>query len=391
MVRKSRVLKLFMLSVLVILTMSFVLVRHVWIKINREIKLQSNSVSKMVDGIPHWNFIARNPLIERLESSKTVINTIAKVQYNHQPSPKKTDVLDKTAPTVIKITKQIPNILSKDVDPERKLNIHLVNSKDIEPFQGQILILVTSFIGNRKRRDSIRQNWGDKTKFIKERQELNNLDYKVYFMTGYLGTHIKQAEAESAIFKDMLITNRTEDYWDFSRRVMFGFLWSLENCQFDYLLKADDDIFLNMPNLFKLLYTDPKILANKGKLYAGSIYIGHGPKREKSNKWYVSREEWAPRFYPPFATGMGFILSRYVVEKIRPHFDWLKPFRLDDVYVGMLVDRAKIPDLFIRRKKSENEFAGFNEPHECLYLNGIVYHKVTDNWCMKNLTNKSLI
>jgi len=210
-------------------------------------------------------------------------------------------------------------------------------------------------------------------------------------MTGYLEKEIKQAKAESTIFKDMLITNRTEDYWDFSRRVMFGFLWSLENCQFEYLMKADDDVFLNIPNLFQLLYKDPLVLASKEKLYAGSIYIGHGPKREKSNKWYVSKAEWAPRFYPPFATGMGFILSRYVVEKIRPHFNWLKPFRLDDVYVGMLVNRAKIPGLFIRKKKSENEFAGFNGPKECLYLNGIIYHKVIDNGCMKKLTAKSLL
>ena len=86
-------------------------------------------------------------------------------------------------------------------------------------------------------------------------------------MTSYLQSEIERARTESNLHKDMLIMNRTEDYWDLSRKFMFGFLWSLENCKFDYLLKTDDDVFVNIPNLFKLIHKDPFVLKHKVCLY----------------------------------------------------------------------------------------------------------------------------
>ena len=127
-------------------------------------------------------------------------------------------------------------------------NIELVNSKDIEAKDAQVIILVTSHISHRKTRDSIRMNWGDSSKFANhlQRNYDDKATYKVYFMTGYLQSEIEKARSESSLHKDMLIMNRTEDYWDLSRRVMFGFLWSLGNCKYEHLLKVDDDVFVNM-------------------------------------------------------------------------------------------------------------------------------------------------
>ena len=129
---------------------------------------------------------------------------------------------------------------------KQKPNIKFLNSQDIEPFTGDILILVTSSIAHKDRRDAIRTTWGNSSRFIEYRKNFtnNNLSYKVYFNTGFLESSIGNAKIESATFKDLLITNRTENYWDLSRRVMLAFSWALEHCAFDYLLKADDDVFI---------------------------------------------------------------------------------------------------------------------------------------------------
>ena len=272
---------------------------------------------------------------------------------------------------------------------DEKPNIKVLNANDIYVFKGEILILVTSHIKHRHRRESIRASWGNQTRFVNYSRKYNNARYKVYFITGFLETNFHEAKIESSIYHDLLITDRTENYWDFSRRLMLGFLWTLEHCEFDYLLKADDDVFVNVPNLFKLLYTDPFVLEHKDRLYVGKIYPRNAPQRENS-KWIVSKEEWALDYYPPFATGMGIILSRLILEKMRPHFDWKNPFRLDDVYIGMLVNRANIDRIGIRVDKFD-QFSGFNPAGECHYIRqAVIYHKVDGSRCMEHLTKLSI-
>ncbi|XP_066926360.1 beta-1,3-galactosyltransferase 5-like [Clytia hemisphaerica] len=308
----------------------------------------------------------------------------------------------KTQNDLIKNKNEISNVL-KELDyltkPEsitysNEPSIKLVNSKDIATFRGDILFLVTSGISHKDHRHSIRTNWGDSARFTAHRQKYGDISYKVYFMTGFDSKEISNARVESVKFKDMLITNRTEHYFDLGRRVMLGLSWSVEHCRFKYLMKADDDVFIHIPNLFKLVYTDPFMLQHADMLYAGLIYPDIKVNRDKESKWYVSKEEWAEDTYPLYASGMGFILSRLVVEKMRPHFDWVKPFRLDDVYIGMLVNKANVPRIGIRVIKSrrdENQFLPHNNPRRCIYYAFvIVYHKVIFNQCMEKLTESSL-
>ncbi|XP_066930767.1 beta-1,3-galactosyltransferase 5-like [Clytia hemisphaerica] len=271
-------------------------------------------------------------------------------------------------------------------------NIELVNSRDIEARDTQIIILVTSHIANKNRRDSIRVNWGDPSKFTKHTRLYNGeATYKVYFMTGYLQNHIGNASLESTIHKDMLIMNRTENYWDLSRKFMLGFLWSLENCQFDYLLKTDDDVFVNIPTLFKLIHKDPFVLKHKDRLYAGHMYEGLGPHRNNFSKWYVSKEEWAPKNYPPFAPGMAVILSRFVIKKMVPYFDWVKPFKLEDVYIGMLVNYANVSGVGIRKPVGVEFYDNLQDRRYCGYSSRVIaFHKILDNYCMTFLTNNSM-
>ena len=280
--------------------------------------------------------------------------------------------------------------------PENKLantpNIRLLNYEDIDFFKGDIMFLVTSHIGFKSRRNSIRNSWGNASRFRKHRQKYNNVVYKVYFQTGYLESAFKSAKIESRLYRDMLISNRTEDYWDLSRRVMLGFTWALEHCSFNYLIKTDDDVFYNMPNLFKFIYEDPFVLEHKDRIFAGSIFRRTARSiRDPFSKWYVPKEEWPANEYPLFSTGMANILSRLIVEKMRPHFDWVNPFRLDDVYIGMLVNQTNIPGIGIRKSKADEEFYGKDSRRKCFYRpDSIAQHQVSQNWCMERLTAKSI-
>ena len=274
---------------------------------------------------------------------------------------------------------------------KNKPNIKLLNARDIVPFHGEILIMVTSQIAYTNRRSSIRSHWGDSKKFLKHRQKYNSVDYKVYFMTGFRKEHMGRARAESIRFKDMLITNRTEHYFDLSRRVMLGFLWSLQHCSYDYLLKADDDVFVNIPNLFKLVYTDPFVLEHADRLYAGFIKLNMTVNRDPNSKWYISQKEWPLKSFPLYSSGMGYVLSRLLVKRMHPHFDWVNPFKLDDVYVGMLLNAANVPRVGIRVvPKDEIEFLPNEKVYTCNFSPvAIIHHKVINDKCMEKLTIRS--
>ena len=320
-------------------------------------------------------------LKEEIKNLKTKMNEMHANYTNRQ--------MQLLQQTVEKMKTRIKWNRNKDL---KAPSIELVNSRDIRTQDVQVIVLVTSHIGHKNRRDSIRMNWKDSSKFAKKLQRNYNdkATYKVYFMTSYLQSEIERARTESNLHKDMLIMNRTEDYWDLSRKFMFGFLWSLENCKFDYLLKTDDDVFVNIPNLFKLIHKDPFVLKHKDRLYAGNMYVNFGPHRNHTSKWFVSKEEWAPEKYPPFAPGMAIILSRLVIEKMVPYFDWVKPFKLEDVYVGMLVNKANVSGLGIR-KQVGLEFYDIQNRKYCSYSSTVIaFHKVINSNCMTSLTNQSM-
>uniref|UniRef100_A0A7M6DQR8 Hexosyltransferase n=1 Tax=Clytia hemisphaerica TaxID=252671 RepID=A0A7M6DQR8_9CNID len=121
------------------------------------------------------------------------------------------------------------------------------------------------------------------------------------------------------------------------------------------------------------------------------MFMNLGPHRNEKSKWHVPKEEWEPNKYPPFAPGMGVVLSRHVVGKMIPHFDWLKPFRLDDVYIGMLVNKANVTGMGIRKQVGAEFYDNINNRKYCAFPSTriIAFHKVLENKCMTHLTNRS--
>ena len=136
-----------------------------------------------------------------------------------------------------------------------------------------VLFLVTSHSSNRKRRAAIRNNWGF-TEIFRLFKHKFNLDYQVYFSVGLADNYEEsvQIKAESEKYKDILIIDRNEDFYDLTRRVMAGFEWAVQQCAFTYLFKIDDDIFINIPNVMQFI-SNSTIVKNKDRLYAGDMNI----------------------------------------------------------------------------------------------------------------------
>ncbi|NWJ04777.1 B3GT5 galactosyltransferase, partial [Crypturellus undulatus] len=66
------------------------------------------------------------------------------------------------------------------------------------------------------------------------------------------------------------------------------------------------------------------------------------PIRKAGSKWYVSIEEYPGDTYPPFCSGTGYVLSTDVASKIYEISGSIRFIKLEDVFVGLCLDKLKI-------------------------------------------------
>ena len=78
-------------------------------------------------------------------------------------------------------------------------------------------------------------------------------------------------------------------------------------------------------------------------LYAGHVFH-EKPHRDPKNKWYVSVEEYPHDKYPPFVQA-SYILSNKALRKFYYATMFVKSFRMDDVYLGILAHKLQIDPL----------------------------------------------
>ena len=198
----------------------------------------------------------------------------------------------------------------------------------------KLLIMATTTPESSTRRSNIRRTWASNWH---NRSDLPK--WKTVFQLGQSGNLKvrKDVEKESQRFQDMIMGNFTDTFYNLPVKVIMAFEWAFSFCQFDYLLKSDDDVFLHIPNIFQYL---SRASVPKTRLYAGNVHTGGkgnslDPHRH-GGKYYVSFEEYPNKTYPRYCSGGGMIFSRDVVgDMIRAH-DEHKYFKLEDGYIGML-------------------------------------------------------
>ena len=233
-----------------------------------------------------------------------------------------------------------------------------------------LLILVSSAPENFDRRDLIRQTWGAYDTF--------SSNWKTFFLLGKTRNQAQSdlIETESNKYGDLIHANYYEHYWNQSLKVQMGFEWAARYCSFSFLLKTDDDVFVNTRRSIDVLRL--KSTPKKG-LYMGKV--NHNPMVQRvKGKWRVSYIEYSGKHYPDFCSGGGFVMSYDVIECLVPLFDVIEPYRIDDVYIGMLANKTGVTPV---------DHGGFVMPHrnydDCIVVpNALVQHQALGD-CLTTL------
>lgn len=269
-----------------------------------------------------------------------------------------------------KLNSLLPKIVKGDAS---KLNSHmLLDFIEKTGEQYRALILVSSNAPHDWRRDAIRSKWGNASMWATTKK------WRVIFVTG--GTEDKKiAEKlhhEAMIYKDLIMEDVVESFYKLSMKVMIGLQWAHTNFNYDFILKCDDDIFIQIDRLMVSLDR------NNEKGYFGQV-MGKQPVMRKG-RYGLTAEEHVNDYFDPYCSGGAFLISYGTVNKIIPYFDWERPLKIDDAYIGHLVHKVGVP------ADREKGFHMWNR--WCEYTDDlIISHPVKKQDCMQFLVNRAMI
>jgi len=323
-------------------------------KIVEEVPLcrKSGSNNEIESAVPHKFHATKSPkLTSREPPSTTIMKHIAK-----QKTKKKTASTSK-----------------KSLPTEEPIHVTQLITTTKCDTKYSVVVMVSSSPNHTIERNMIRQTWGTRQKFEKYLPT-----WKTFFVIGRQNnaSHGDDVIQESKDHGDIILGDFQEHFYNLSLKVQVGFEWSVKYCRYNYLLKTDDDVFVNMGNLFRFLGQSN---VTRQELYAGNIIYKARPQRK--GKYAVTEEEYSRPVYPRYASGGGFVVSRDVVERMIPHFNVLDPFKIDDAYVGMLALKAGVD------VTHSDDFEMFKEDkNKCAFKRKeIIHHKVYNKECMLKL------
>ncbi|XP_060597338.1 beta-1,3-galactosyltransferase 1-like isoform X2 [Ruditapes philippinarum] len=243
----------------------------------------------------------------------------------------------------------------------------------------ELLVLIMTTHKNNRARAALRSTWLSVTKHNK-----GNVRYA--FLLGEI-TDNWQKEAvleENNIHHDIIKEDFIDTYMNLTYKTLMGFKWATDFCQTAvYVMKTDDDMFVNIPNLLKMLTN-----TNKEKLQTsvmGACFLRAKPIRSNESKWFASYESYPDEFYPMFCSGTGYVTSMHVINEIYLISPNIPFFHLEDIYVSFCVRALGLEVQSMPGFKVDP--VGINT---CVYKGGhlITAHGITPDM-LQNIWNRS--
>lgn len=249
---------------------------------------------------------------------------------------------------------------------QRKDERFLVN----EPFlcneqKVDLIIVVCSSLDHFKQRNAIRETWGNYTE--------RKVSIKIVFLVGTwidrrLSKINKTFSEEVSEKKDIVQGNFIDSYSNLTLKSIFMLRWLKTYCnQSKYILKTDDDMYINIPNLFRAL--NKQVITD---FIMGNLIVGARPVQDKASKWYTPKSVFPVEFYPPYFSGTAYAISGSALPKLYNVSETLKPFWLEDVFITGLCAQIAGINHINRRDMTFNT----PKPYGCTLKSLISGHKI---------------
>ncbi|XP_026053896.1 beta-1,3-galactosyltransferase 1-like isoform X1 [Carassius auratus] len=176
-------------------------------------------------------------------------------------------------------------------------------------------------------RNAIRSTWGNES-------SVQGKAVLTLFLVGLTGGAEAQQklEEESRQHRDLVQSNFVDSYFNLTIKTMVIMDWLATRCpQAAYAMKVDSDMYIGLENLMSLLLSPNTPRQN---YITGYLMWNRPVVRNKNSKWYVSEELYPESTYPTYLLGMAYLFSNDLPEKIVEASKEIKPFNIEDAYVG---------------------------------------------------------
>ncbi|XP_046572723.1 beta-1,3-galactosyltransferase 1-like [Haliotis rubra] len=193
-----------------------------------------------------------------------------------------------------------------------------------------LFIVILTIHSDRKQRDNIRATWASTSK-----NNTGNVRYA--FLLGKINDEKKMLPVynESAEFGDLIMEDFHDSYANLTYKTIMGMKWATLYCaRARFFMKTDDDMWVNVPEMIKLLNQKEAVLQ---KVVGGSCHLAAGPIRDQRSKWYASFKSYPHKTYPGFCSGTGYVTSMAVTKKLYEVSANVPFFHLEDVYIALCI------------------------------------------------------
>lgn len=242
-----------------------------------------------------------------------------------------------------------------------------------------LLLVVKSLIPHFDRRQAIRETWGRAGVFA------NRTVATVFLLGNTLSAdHFPDLQGmlshEAKTHKDLLQWDYRDTFFNLTLKEVLFLEWFSQNCPHaQYILKGDDDVFVNTLKIIKHLEGLSEDKAED--LFIGDVISNAGPHRDRKLKYFIPESVFVGQ-YPPYAGGGGYLYSGKLALRLHNVSRQIVLYPIDDVYTGMCLKKLGM----VPEKHSGFRTFGIETKYKdnpCIYRSLMLVHSQTPQEMLK--------
>lgn len=221
--------------------------------------------------------------------------------------------------------------LSPETDPDyhRLINITFnfkLLPKVCDNLQSKFIVAVHTAPKNFERRKALRETWGswdNRTKLLFVIGDIEDEGLK------------KKIQEEDDLHQDFLQGDFKDTYENLTYKHVMVLKYMVYHCpNAEYLLKVDDDAFVNMPNFVDFIDQYHEKYSNSTDILCNCLLSANVMRK---GKWAVSRQYYPNKTYPPYCLGYSIIYPGQTAKLLYQAAQTHPYYWIDDVHVTGIV------------------------------------------------------